>query len=740
MDIYHSKVRGKMMKRFSREFRSKNLWGYILSFSAIMVFIFLIMGSYLYWFYYNTVYTNFKKSNLDYLSAVSDEHENNMSVLNNIMTQLSLMGGNVEFSLHDQPQKSIELKKVMNQYLSVSQFFDRCFFFYHGDSYLYNQSTSINVSNFVTEGIRLEKFNSEQLKEFLYENEKMSVLSEQKIEGYLVQKSGRIMESTVIYSIPMEPKKESTILFLVGGKYYDKLLGSESNDKRRTFIFYQDVPIVARGNVPLSPDPPEKSDEEQYVMKKDGEKYLVTWMQGESGLLYCTVQSEKIFQNNFFSEQWGVLLILAICSIPTAFAFLKLSKSLSEKVRSINILLGTEEYYNMENMENGVRVLVENHKESNEEHMLLRRTRFISEFVRGQFADRDQVICVAKEASLNIDKAYYVITLMGDYGDNAENVGQEMMLHAISEKRVEEGYGIHLINSNQSLYVLFSDSIKRLEELLKELFIVGKNCCEEFVMSVSDFHSDFCEAPNAYLEADSAYSTRLLVDNGRILYFTDIEIRKGSITVTDPYLHRLRSAIRDRNETEVKKIIQEICDTLRSSGQSLLTFRILCNNIIYMLFAEGKDSKISFEDTYSVFSLAQCLTLNDFHDILWEVCSKLMEAYPGKAESGEKFVGEAIENMKQNYQNTEFNMATLAEQLGVSSVTLAIKFKNAMEISPSDYLTILRMEQAKVLLKETDLKVKEISVKVGYMDVHVFIRKFKKYTGTTPGQYRVQAI
>lgn len=46
------------------------------------------------------------------------------------------------------------------------------------------------------------------------------------------------------------------------------------------------------------------------------------------------------------------------------------------------------------------------------------------------------------------------------------------------------------------------------------------------------------------------------------------------------------------------------------------------------------------------------------------------------------------------------------------------------------------MEQAKKMLKETDLLIKEISLAVGYEDDHVFMRRFKKYTGKTPGQYR----
>lgn len=114
-----------------------------------------------------------------------------------------------------------------------------------------------------------------------------------------------------------------------------------------------------------------------------------------------------------------------------------------------------------------------------------------------------------------------------------------------------------------------------------------------------------------------------------------------------------------------------------------------------------------------------------------------MEIHRDTEEPEADFVAKAIECMKANYQNPEFNMSALAEQLSGSSVTLAVKFKGIMEISPSEYLAILRMEKAKSLLEETKLQIKEVSVQVGYVgyeDARVFLRRFKKYTGKTPGQ------
>ena len=96
----------------------------------------------------------------------------------------------------------------------------------------------------------------------------------------------------------------------------------------------------------------------------------------------------------------------------------------------------------------------------------------------------------------------------------------------------------------------------------------------------------------------------------------------------------------------------------------------------------------------------------------------------------------AIEYMMSHFTEPELNMAALADTLGISSANLAVEFKNDTGINPSDYLVSLRLEEAKRLLVETDYKIKEIGVMVGYEDDHVFMRRFKKYTTITPGQYR----
>ncbi len=67
-------------------------------------------------------------------------------------------------------------------------------------------------------------------------------------------------------------------------------------------------------------------------------------------------------------------------------------------------------------------------------------------------------------------------------------------------------------------------------------------------------------------------------------------------------------------------------------------------------------------------------------------------------------------------------------------------FKTHTGTSPYEYLIKHRINQARLLLRNSEHTVNEISFKVGYGNVNNFIRDFKKYVGTTPKKYRDSLI
>ena len=80
-------------------------------------------------------------------------------------------------------------------------------------------------------------------------------------------------------------------------------------------------------------------------------------------------------------------------------------------------------------------------------------------------------------------------------------------------------------------------------------------------------------------------------------------------------------------------------------------------------------------------------------------------------------------------------LAELASAAGLSPYRLCRTFKNAVGFAPHEYLTIRRVERAKLLLR-SGLPPADVALAVGFCDQSHLTRHFRHRVGVTPGQYR----
>jgi two-component system response regulator YesN len=99
----------------------------------------------------------------------------------------------------------------------------------------------------------------------------------------------------------------------------------------------------------------------------------------------------------------------------------------------------------------------------------------------------------------------------------------------------------------------------------------------------------------------------------------------------------------------------------------------------------------------------------------------------------------AIQYVDANYDKP-LTLAEIARASHLSVSRLAHLFKEQMGITLIDYVTGVRIEQAKELLLGTDRSCTEICFQVGYNNQSYFTRTFKSVVGLTPRQFRVRNV
>ncbi len=85
----------------------------------------------------------------------------------------------------------------------------------------------------------------------------------------------------------------------------------------------------------------------------------------------------------------------------------------------------------------------------------------------------------------------------------------------------------------------------------------------------------------------------------------------------------------------------------------------------------------------------------------------------------------------------ELSMQDLARIMNYSEAYFCKLFKQCFDQNFTSYLTEYRMEQARKLLLEPSVNIKEVGKAVGYSDANYFAKVFKRTTGHSPTEYRL---
>ena len=131
--------------------------------------------------------------------------------------------------------------------------------------------------------------------------------------------------------------------------------------------------------------------------------------------------------------------------------------------------------------------------------------------------------------------------------------------------------------------------------------------------------------------------------------------------------------------------------------------------------------------------------LNDWTEHLRELKERRAKlAEPEVVNPDELFMKHMKEYLSNNLTNTDMKIDDIAEYVNMSRSAFQTKVKELTGLKPIDYVTKVRMDRAKYLLKNSHENVNQIAYSVGYSDPKYFSRVFKRLVGETPTQYKAR--
>lgn len=152
-------------------------------------------------------------------------------------------------------------------------------------------------------------------------------------------------------------------------------------------------------------------------------------------------------------------------------------------------------------------------------------------------------------------------------------------------------------------------------------------------------------------------------------------------------------------------------------------------NLLNRILKERENPEIGSEFLNYLLVLELFVLISRALKMEWENSIK------NKSPKLKELIQAAVNYINNNYER-DISLTDISKYVFLSSSYFTRAFKEEMGVSPINYLLTVRIERAKELLRESDAKISDIALSVGFSNQQRFNDIFKKYTKKTPLQYR----
>ena len=301
--------------------------------------------------------------------------------------------------------------------------------------------------------------------------------------------------------------------------------------------------------------------------------------------------------------------------------------------------------------------------------------------------------------------------------------------------------------------------------IFKELMIQNENykgLCEDIITAILKLLQVHCsmglgkpvkrfeQLSKSYKQAHIALDHRFYTGKNSIINFVDVEINNTFETSNEQLMNQ--------NLYDIENLIIK---AVKMGNIDMVTHNL---NLIFKCLTQGKKHQVEFIQmryaelislvSRSIFendesmeeivgkssaiieNIFQMSDIFEVNQYITELFVNLTGYYEKKyVQSKEKTI-QLIKTIIHSRYREEISVALIAQEIYLTPNYISLLYKKYTGQTITEYLTQIRMEQAKTLLASTDLKILDVAEHVGYKNTNYFSTVFKKYTNVYPQKYR----
>lgn len=332
------------------------------------------------------------------------------------------------------------------------------------------------------------------------------------------------------------------------------------------------------------------------------------------------------------------------------------------------------------------------------------------------------------------------------FDENARNLHRYTLSQIVENKISQWQLPFAFLKANRSTWALilnidFNEPLDGREALVK----IIKELQEQLplfpflAIGTGQLYDSIIDAPYSYREGVDSLKYQYYSQTGEESVSQEQSASKPPDT---KYMELLKQCIRAGSPEEAGLGWENIFKELSQQELSLEQIRSIGAAVTNSCFSILIEQRLSFQTDSSSAS-------NDYYNALSEakspddlsaIVKSMVKSAAAQVQSFNKAhsgkIAERLQEYINNHLQEDISLNDLADFCHLSPPYVSKLFKDTLNMGFVEYINTLRVSRAKKLLEETKMTVEQIGFQVGFNNVRSFMRTFKQYENTTPGQYR----
>lgn len=748
-----------MLKR--NYFKSKLFLKYIWSYLFILLIPLICMTIFIYENAVTNLRSEIEQSRLAQLTQAKVIIDGRMKELSEIATRISYDKRLASYQVHD-PVSSWESIQALDQYKATSSIIGEMYLYFHRDDKIYS-SKGLNNFDVFAKNISFKNWS----KDTLYRDLNEATYPIMRPADIVTSSSG-IQETMLAYLIPITPGSSTphgTVMYLIKeselSSLIDSILGSYQG---QTYILDNEGHIMVdnRQGEALSEKDAKTLFENLSPGIQDrninGQAHSIVSVKSENnGWSYVTIMpSAQFFSSVLHVRSFIIMLFIIVVLVGAAIAVVLARMQyqpismLVEFAASKSGVKRPEGSPASGNELDRIRTALQEYSSRVDLQEPFARNHFLSMLLK--YGSAQSLTPELQEAfDLRFDKSHHFVMVIGwDKDQMTENEKQERqdMIELLSQIEIPElsahGYGVELSQLNQlGLIISFNldgkDEFSRLRQIVEA---VRFNILESFeaipMIGVGTCYSSPDQLNQSFIEACSAFELRVSNDYGSVTYFEKLsKTQDQEFWIPNNTLLKLSQSLKQGSYDVAAQIVHSAMQNLHTSEHSALLIRCVCfdllNSILKTASELGNNGMLQEIAPNMIYGNSLDELERSFLKLCSQICAQVEQDTRKEEQS---IIDQIVAYIDEHYTDNTLSLETVAFEFSISPSHVSRSFKDKMGLNFIQYIWQKRMEEVMHQLKTTGDPLKDIILRVGYLDTPNFIRKFKKETGYTPGQYR----